>query len=358
VHTISSLGKDIRSINIYQAIPRVATQVYRIPNLQSLYLSYSDDQSDDSWSEHLRQLAMQPAEQLRELTLAIPYVRAHALPLIIASFPGLRSLELRLLSVGGASAWDIPPFHPADMRQIRTFTLVFDSSFAHEERWFGSVAKIVRLFTLHRALNNLKTLSFDSTYIPCYPNEINALLRSAINVRTLAIHLASNSSSHYKALPDVGTEIPIMDQLVDVTLTPSFLINHLFAPNAIQVSLECLDILPLIKAPGFGSNISRLTIASMEFDSINADMTSIEISHRWRALQSIQISSLSTCQSILNLSFIRVVEFSRSPQARGYHASFNTFLLNLLRNKDACPYLETMKSATYPSWNILFEVLY
>jgi hypothetical protein len=358
VETVSSLGNDIRSINVYQAIPRVATEVYRIKNLRSLHLSYSDNQSDDGWSEHLGQLAIQPAGQLRELTLAILYIRIHALPLIIAAFPDLRSLELRFLSIGKGSPQDIPPFHPPDMRHIRTFTLVFVSNVAYGKRLSTSVGKILRLFTLHRALNNLKTLYFYSTDIPCYPNEINALLRSAINVHTLAIHLGSDSSSHYKTLPDIGIEIPTMDKLVDVALTPSFLINHLSAPNAIQVSLESLDILPLIKAPGFGPNISRLSIASTEFDSINADMTPVEISRRWRALQCIRVSSLSRCRNILSLAFIRVVEFSRSPQARGYHAGFNTFLLNLLRNKDACPHLETMKSATYPSWNLLFEVLY
>jgi hypothetical protein len=159
--------------------------------------------------------------------------------------------------------------------------------------------------------------------------------------------------------PEPPCELPNLKALYIRTLGPLKLIR---APNLSVLEFINSYSNPSLDLGWFGDKISALAVDSDTFSSMVTPLQTLRADRTpFAAVERIRWSNNGygpASQTIL-LQNLTAVEFSKSDQ---YYASgictLDYFCIRLLRNPEACPQLQWIKSADFPCWDLLFSMLY
>jgi hypothetical protein len=211
------------------------------------------------------------------------------------------------------------------------------------------VRDILDYLSEHHILQDLHTFRYHPTVFIRESVSITWLLRCLSKARVLHIILGGAETDITSTYPPI-----YMPNLAELSLRSITWLTHIEAPNLVHLNCSLFDyssVTPHL-SEHFGSKISHLVVDITIWKAINKAYLN-GVGPKFESLRTLQISEPLTIEWVVHLPSIRIIDFAY----RSTSEPLNFLLLHLLRHPDALPNLLTLKSRTYPWWELLFEVL-
>jgi hypothetical protein len=215
----------------------------------------------------------------------------------------------------------------------------------------GTWGHILDYFSENQLLQHLHTFRYNIEGIPVEPARVASLLRCLPNVRVLDLIFEAYETNIDSNRPPIH-----MPNLLQLSLRPTTCLAYIEAPKLLHLNQGRYPFERLYTTPHllerFGIKIWHLVVNEPMSKAINKAYAE-GVGPRFESIRTIQIKTSSTFEWVFHISGIYIIDFTypTTPQA------VNLFFLDLLRRPGALPSLSIIKTYSFPSWELLFEVL-
>jgi len=334
IRTLADLGPlykctHLRSLTLMRAIPKSKPE----PEVRHHFLQLSSH-----LGLHLANLEMRFS--LEEFIVFVPY---------IPSFVTLYSAAFNVFMPAKELTSRITtPFPIQGTSNLRVFSLTLHSLQLLEElpAHRDMLGHILDYFSQNQLLQDLHTFRCNIYIIPVEAVRIASLLCAFPNARILDLIFEPYET-------DMGFNHPpiYMPNLLELYLSPIAWLAYIEAPNLLHLRRPAFPPEDRYATPHllehFGTNISHLVVDGTISKAISKAYSE-SVGPKFESLRTIHITDSSNTEWVCHLSSIRIIDFTKSP---------NFFFLDLLRFPGALPNLSVIKTCSFPSWELLFEVL-
>jgi hypothetical protein len=328
--------------------------LYKCTHLRSLNLMRAIIKltPEPEFRNHILQLSSRLGPHLVDLDITLLLEEFIVFVPYIPSFVALYSVALTVHVPAEEPTLRIAtPFPIKGILKLRVLSLKLFYLDMLTGRYRNTLGHILDYLSQNQLLQNLHTFRFNTFIIPVEPARIAWLLHELSNARVLDLILGPYQT-------DIGSNHPpiTMPKLLELYLRPTALLACIAAPNLLHLGRSRFHSEGRYATPHlpehFGTNISHLVVDGTISKAINKAYSE-GVGPKFNSLRTIQITEPSNTEWVCHLSSICGVDF---PDRYTSQAP-NFFLLDLLRHPGALPNLSTIKTYSFPSWELLFEVL-
>jgi len=338
-------------------------------SLQELYLYVEDDrskkpeQSENTvlkrWATSVRDITKHTSMHLQRLTVGCSLRRILVLLSHLPSLPELDALQISMRvesTLEQSTQFLSPPVDIAMRPKIRSLGITWNVRYA-TKRPDKELQNFIQLLCNNLAPEYLLDLGFWTGAKGGITAGLRILLRSACNLNTLKLYGLHKLQREGEG---AGLGPLVMDKLMTLSVSSPAIMPFIYAPNVRDIEVlshaEKALTSPAL-AKNFGRTLARLTVPSHLLDITWPGLSSEAFMTVLPKLESLTLRGQVPCQTVMHLTSVHLVSFkdSATQAARG---PFNAFLVSLLRNPQALPWLKTLESNAFPLWDPLFEVVH